>query len=421
MKQIKNLILLALFLFSTFAFLSCSSTEGTFDGGGAMAGGASSGIADASVPNGEESSISIPAGQMTAAAWNDNENYLFWQGLFSQDTEGAEGKFFGYSGGDAWGFNSLGRVCVSVTHGGNPVSGAKVYAKSESGRHLFEAVTDAAGRAYIFTEEKQGKVYLEGGEISAEFTNDVREVTLESDSEGDKRNVLEIMFVIDVTGSMGDELRYVEAEIGDVISKVSEDNDGAVINMALLFYRDYTDKEIFAYHDFVNVTSPEGLSSVISALENQSASGGGDYPEAVDEALAIAVSKQWSDAATTKLIFHILDAPPHTSEANRSTYKAAVDEAARRGIRICPILCSGADTLTEYITRQAAIYTGGTFIFVTDDSGIGGEHHDPDIPNATVELLNSMLIRLINGYHAGIFEEPIPWRNEVSPENPTDM
>jgi hypothetical protein len=93
--------------------------------------------------------------------------------------------------------------------------------------------------------------------------------------------------------------------------------------------------------------------------------------------------------------------------------RAAVTAAAKKGIRICPVLCSGADTLTEYVMRQAAIYTGGTFVFVTDDSGIGGAHHDPQLPNVTVEKLNSLMVRLINGYHSGVFAEPIDWRQDL--------
>jgi hypothetical protein len=63
--------------------------------------------------------------------------------------------------------------------------------------------------------------------------------------------------------------------------------------------------------------------------------------------------------------------------------------------------------------REAAVMTAGTFIFVTDDSGIGGAHHDPDIPNATVEALNSLLVRVINGYYTGTFADPVDWRQEI--------
>ena len=44
------------------------------------------------------------------------------------------------------------------------------------------------------------------------------------------------------------------------------------------------------------------MASVITAIDAQSASGGGDYAEAVDTALKDAVNKQWSTGATTKII-----------------------------------------------------------------------------------------------------------------------
>ena len=149
-------------------------------------------------------------------------------------------------------------------------------------------------------------------------------------------------------------------------------------------------------------------------MDKQNAWGGGDIPEAVDEALLLATEKSWSDAATTKIIFHVLDAPPHGTETNKDRFKSATLLAAEKGIRICPVICSGADTLTEYLMRQVAIYTGGTFVFVTDDSGIGNAHHDPQLPNVTVEALNSLIVRLVKGYHTGTFEPPVYWREEVN-------
>ena len=126
----------------------------------------------------------------------------------------------------------------------------------------------------------------------------------------------------------------------------------------------------------------------------------------------MAIGKQWSTGATTKLIFHVLDAPAHSGTSHEMKFNSAILSAAEKGIRISPIICSGAAELTEYTMRQAAIYTGGTFIFVTDDSGIGNEHHDPGLPNATVELLNSMLVRLVKGYHTGQFDAPVYWKDD---------
>ena len=141
-------------------------------------------------------------------------------------------------------------------------------------------------------------------------------------------------------------------------------------------------------------------------MRKEDATGGGDYPEAMDEALDLAIKKDWGEENATRLLFLVLDAPPHDSEQNALTAFGAIRGAAEKGIRLCPVLCSGADRLTEYVTRVGALWTGGTSIFITDDSGIGGGHLDPDLPQATVERLNDLLVRLIVGYHTGDFGTP---------------
>lgn len=367
-----------------------------------------------------DSTTRIPSGLMTAGAWSDNANYKLWNDLFSQggsqDEDGEtdeDGKFFGYSG-DGWGFDSLNRVSVSVLSDGMPVAGARVVAYSVGGEELFSAVSDASGMAYIFTSESEGCLRITSGSATSEaaFDAEHRELTAELETSADKINTIELMLVVDVTGSMGDEISFLKAELADVISKISENDKSTIIKLALLFYRDTDDRVPFDYYDFTDVTTKEGMEKMQKALDGQCADGGGDYPEAVDEALKQAVSKQWSTGNTTKMIFHILDAPAHTGSQNKRTFHDAVLTAADKGIRICPVICSGSGSLTEYTMREAAIYTGGTFIFVTDDSGIGGEHHDPELPNVTVELLNSLLVRLTMGYHTGNFESPVYWRDD---------
>lgn len=361
----------------------------------------------------------LPSGMMTAGAWVDNDNYQMWVDLFSQKDEEKEedGKFYNYTKpGKSWGFESLMRVKVNVTSGGKAVAGAVVEAFDLEGERIFAAITDAQGNAYLFTNEEKGNIVVSSGEGSANanFTLEEREIAVELDSCAEKLNVIEIMFVVDVTGSMGDELDFLKAELADVMSKIAANDSETQIMLSLLFYRDKTDTQTFDFYEFVEVTNEEGMKLQQEALDTQKAKGGGDYPEAVDEALLMALDAQWSTGNTTKLIFHILDAPAHQGEKYEERFMNAVLGAAEKGIRINPIICSGAAELTEYTMRQAAVYTGGTFIFVTNDSGIGGEHHDPELPNVTVELLNSMLVRLVNGYHTGEFEDPVYWKNDPS-------
>ena len=79
-------------------------------------------------------------------------------------------------------------------------------------------------------------------------------------------------------------------------------------------------------------------------------------------------------------------------------------------------MASGANMLTEYLVRQAAILTGGTFTFITDDSGIGGSHYDPDLPNVVIERLNDLLVRLVEGYYTGTFAKPVYWKDAIRNE-----
>ena len=420
--KLKFSLLTAILFIIALLLTSCNAKGGEnfisgFDSDMALdysSGAEGAGTTNGGVGDSAEGSSNRPSGLITAAAWNDNENYEYWKTLFMQSESDQTGKFFSFHGDSSWGFTSLNRIKVTVKNGDSALAGAIVVAKDVNQSVLFNAVTDSNGVAYLFTDVENGEITITASSSSTtvDFTNEERDLVVELSDDCEKMNIIELMFVVDVTGSMGDELEYLKNEISDVVSKVALSNEGVEINLALLFYRDTTDKQPSKYHDFVNVTTTEGMASVIAAIDAQSASGGGDYAEAVDTALEDAVNKQWSTGATTKIIFQILDAPPHSGANNKTTFNSAVHTAAEKGIRICPIICSGADTLTEYVMREAAIYTSGTFVFVTDDSGIGNSHHDPELPNVTIEALNALLIRLINGYHTGEFKNPINWRQQ---------
>ncbi len=423
MKILKGLTAFFLLLALSVSLASCSGAMNGTDRGYSYpdAGIADSALESGGFPadgegNGEESSETevIPSGLLTATEWNDNKNYEYYKTLFDRGEEEEDKGKFAEHINDTWGFNALNRVSVYVENNASPVAGALAECKNADGSAVFYAKTGSDGVAYLFPDIESGTVTVKCGETVAEaaFTKEERDlkVTLEGETEA-KRNKIQIMFVIDITGSMGDEHSYLKNELTDVVNRISSADDQTDIELALLFYRDSGDAEKFAYYDFTNVTAESGLSKMISNLSSHNASGGGDYPEAVDEALDLAVKKEWDEDSTTKLIFHLLDAPAHSGDSNKQIYNSAVTTAAAKGIRICPILASGADNLCEYIVRQAALYTGGSFIFITDHSGIGSEHLDPDIPNAVVEKLNDLLVRVILGYHTGSFSEPAPWNS----------
>ncbi len=99
-----------------------------------------------------------------------------------------------------------------------------------------------------------------------------------------------------------------------------------------------------------------------------------------------------------KIMFLVLDAPPHEDAQIVDSVNKYVAEAAEMGIRIVPIASSGIDKSTEYLLRAMAFTTGGTYTFLTDDSGVGGSHIEPTVGAYNVEKLKDMMIRIVNGY-----------------------
>lgn len=393
---------------------------GSFDGGGwSPAPGEPSSTDGDETPSEEEKDTppefesTVPkAGQLTAAEWKDVRDYKYWLSMFSHHDEQQQpvsGDFDSYL--NAWGIDTRYPVSVKVVCGDGAVAGASV--KLYDGEALlFSAVTDATGMAWLFAEQGTTacRITAESGEykaertVSYEYGMDTVEIELEGGVP--KAEIIEIMFVVDTTGSMGDEIAYLKAELADVISSAAE-SVGAEIKMALLLYRDIGDRYVTKYYDFTT-----DLSAYQKSLNAVVASGGGDYPEAVDIALSEAVAKQWSSGNTTKLIFHVLDAPPHDGQENKTLFTSSIMTAAEKGIRMIPVASSGIDGLTEYLLRSEALVTGGTYTFLTDDSGIGESHLEPTVGAYTVEYLNALLIRLIDEYYTGVPTQPVSWRAE---------
>ena len=71
---------------------------------------------------------------------------------------------------------------------------------------------------------------------------------------------------------------------------------------------------------------------------------------------------------------------------------------ASKGIRFISVVSSGADSGVEVLMRSFAVMTGGTYLFLTNDSGIGGDHQEPTDTEYQVEPLNDCMVRVIKDY-----------------------
>lgn len=154
------------------------------------------------------------------------------------------------------------------------------------------------------------------------------------------KNMVDVIFAIDATGSMKDDIELLrEKLIPHLYKKLEMFGD---VRFGLLFYRDYGDsfntrglpvKHFDFTYDFDEFS--KNLNSIkIRGTE------GGDIPEAVYEALFACMDfYNWRDNATKKVIL-IGDAEPHPKPRRSGKYSKELVEttAAERGISISAII-----------------------------------------------------------------------------------
>lgn len=420
----KKIILFISIIFCAFLIVGCSSAPNTSKGD-------SYGSIDGDYPDdpgvypdapGAEPDYSAPsnkgegynkdeelpqAGQITASEWNDNEHYDYWKSLITysdNDSETEKHYLASYYEGfnsKAPGLNIKNMFKLVLTSNGQALNNAYVTVRHAS-TVLFKGVTNAAGVLYFFVKDLydthvtfdisyNNQTYSKLiTKLEPVNTIDIPEFQISS------IEILDLALIVDTTGSMSDELNYLKSELKNVLETISKENQNLEIRLALVFYRDNGDEYVTRIFDFTT-----DLQTQYAKLSEQVAKGGGDTPEAVHDSFTAALNLNWS-TDSTKILIDVCDAPPHSDDQILQSVVTSTIEFAEKGIRFIPVICSGSDGFTEFVFRQTALYTGGTYTYVTDHSGIGNNHTDPATPNdVVVEYLNKLLIRLINEYLTG--------------------
>lgn len=328
------------------------------------------------------------SGLLTGGEWNDNEHWEDWKALYESHSEW---NFYR----EVWRSAFTHRLAVKVVSDGNPVEGAVVSCPG-----CTSAVSDNKGMAYLFFEGTVGSpvTVSYGGNtssINADWVDWETDnyLTAEVQNAPAASKKLDLMIMCDTTGSMSDELEYLKTELEDIVKKIKEQNSNIPTRVSVNFYRDFEDDYVVRAFPF-----SENVDEVVTAIRAQDAWGGGDFPEAVDSALNSAVNDHDWDEDAVKIMFLVLDAPPHEDVQIVDSVNRYISQAAEAGIRIVPVASSGIDKSTEYLLRTMAFVTGGTYTFLTNDSGIGGGHIEPTVGAYNVEKLNDMMIRIVNGY-----------------------
>lgn len=169
---------------------------------------------------------------------------------------------------------------------------------------------------------------------------------------------IEVVFVLDTTGSMSGLINAAKEKIWSIASTMAQAQTAPEIKIGLVAYRDRGDKYITQ-----NVDLSEDLDSMYSKLMDFKAQGGGDSPESVNAALYDAVHKMsWSqDDNTYKVVFLVGDAPAHMDYQDEVQYPETLRIASDKGIIINAIQSGNNYSATKHWKHIAGLGQGHYF------------------------------------------------------------
>ncbi|CAN5662904.1 hypothetical protein BH11ACT8_BH11ACT8_35890 [soil metagenome] len=313
-------------------------------------------------------------GALRAGFVDDNADFAAYQHYLDDYT------------GPARDVSVAGRQIVTVTDtAGLPLLGAQVSVGDST------VPSHVDGRALFFDVAAGDEVAVTYGEATGTGTltaNGATTVVVDAARVDASDLVVDLDLVLDTTGSMGDEIDRLNSSLADIATRLDELPSHPEVRYGLTVYRDHGDTYVFRTHDFTD------LATFRDELATTTADGGGDYPEALDEAFHGSVNgPSWGqDTASVELMLLVSDASSHLGDKQgTATYVADLAGARERGIEVVPLAASGSDDSAEMEFRQMAQQTLGTFFFLTygpdGAPGDGTTNHVSDYATGSLDDL----------------------------------
>ena len=286
---------------------------------------------------------------------------------------------------------------------------ADVSLKDSAGENVLPLRTTANGMSYLYPnydDLKSGHILSVSSdsfdEVQTTLTQDLIEnggnLTIPLGTRRTPIDKLDLLLTIDATGSMGDELKYLQSELEAIVSRVETSNPDVDIRHSLVVYRDKGDD--YVVRDFPFTGDIEAFKTSLNA---QVANGGGDMPEAMHTAMQVGLKMKWREEAL-KVNLLVADAPPHDKDISETWETGSISRS--RGIHIVSLSGSGVDKTAEFIMRGMSQMTNGRYLFLTDDSGIGNAHAEPTVDCYVATRLDGLVTRVLNSLITGEREEP---------------
>lgn len=200
---------------------------------------------------------------------------------------------------------------------------------------------------------------------------------------------VEVVFVIDTTGSMGGLIEGAKQKVWSIATAVAQAQPSPEIRMGLVAYRDRGDDYITKRTDLT-----DDLDSLYSDLMRFEARGGGDTPESVNEALYEAVERfDWTAGpGVLRIVYLVGDAPPKMNYDDDVKYQATCRFAREKGIVINAIQCGGIAG-TRAVWQAIAQNAGGAYAAIPQDGGVQAiaTPYDQQIADLDRELASLMI------------------------------
>lgn len=181
-----------------------------------------------------------------------------------------------------------------------------------------------------------------------------------------ERPRIDVVFVLDTTGSMGGLLEGAKQTIWSIANRLASGQPQPDIRVGLVAYRDLGD-------EYVSRSFPltRDLDTIHGQLGGLAAGGGGDTPEHVNQGLRDAIhGMSWERGDNVlRLIFLVGDAPGHDEYADQMTGASLAAEARAAGITVNTVRCGDmAETAAAW--QAIAQAGGGRFTTIAQDGGV---------------------------------------------------
>ncbi|MCE9582415.1 MAG: VWA domain-containing protein [Planctomycetes bacterium] len=205
-----------------------------------------------------------------------------------------------------------------------------------------------------------------GSLCSPAFADDPVAPPKQEEKKVEKAAKVDIVFVLDTTGSMGGLLEGAKRKIWSIANEVARAKPTPEIRIGLVAYRDKGDAYVTQETDLT-----DDLDGIYKKLLSFKAGGGGDGPEHVNAGLKAGIEKMtWStDKDALRIIFLVGDAPPHEDYGDSFDHNSLAKDAITKDIIVNTIRCGG-DGATGKVWQEIARKAEGMYVTIDQGGGV---------------------------------------------------